>query len=86
MDKRVIKDIARIAEVPEELVSKVLSVELLFTVRQLIRTKGTWANTTLGNIVKPNPEKDIFELKVSQDLLDMMEGKINPELLEGLTN
>lgn len=83
MDTKRIKQVAKIAHVSEEVVKAVFVAELLRVTRELMKTDRKLCCGIYGDIY-PNShsEYDVCELKMSQEFLDIMEGNINPEILE----
>lgn len=82
MDKRREKQLAKLAGVNVDLVQAIISAELLRIMRELIINNQEWAVGIYGDIVKISD--DVYQLKISQEFLDMINGDANDKLLETL--
>ena len=85
MDGKRIRQVAKISGVSEEIVKTVFTAELLRASRELIKSKREWVVGIYGEMFPKSPsEVDVCETKMNQEFLDIVEGNINPEIMESI--
>lgn len=84
LDQRRINQIAKISGVDAKTVELVLTAEYLRFIKDLLMANKSWSLSMYGEVVPVDNDCDVFQLKLSQDLLDMIDGKPNKDILENI--
>lgn len=85
MDKRRIKQVAKIVDMSEDVVKMIFTAELMRAARELMSSDRKSMTGIYGDLIPISPsEYDVCQTKLSQDFIDIIEGNTNEEVLKSL--
>ena len=85
LNSKRIKQVAKIANVSEEVVKAVFAAELLRASRELMISDRKWFVGIYGEVFPKSPEDfDVGEIKVGEEFYNLITGKIDENLMESI--
>ena len=85
MDRRKVRQIAKISGLSEEVVRAVLVAELVRSAQEFLKSDMKYSTNMYGDLIPlSDTDYDVCQVKLSKEFLDILDGHPSDEILEYL--